>query len=404
MKTKENITSSLKPAELEVVYSISKVVGEADSIEDALDKITKLSRQVFIFDNAVLYHKEQRTDLEPIFARAIGRGRSSGSDLAWGDIAANEVIETGETIIDQADLSNDDDRLDQQFYLGIPMMVGGQIIGALIYIRFGGPEYTEDQINVATFIATHISQLFERRRLVERIALLEAERKLAQMQDDFIAMVSHELNTPLGFIKGYTTTLLRKDTEWEEKTRREFLNIIDEEADRLSELIENLLDSSRLQAGIIGMNPSEILVETFLRNIIDWAHTHYENLTFSLKDIPQDISMNIDTKRLSQVFENLIGNASKYAPNSEVEISAKIENGSTFLYIADDGPGIPEKHLDNLFERFYRVPERSAGVRGTGLGLFICKQIINAHGGNLTVESKPNKGTVFCIQIPNKSN
>ena len=202
---------SLAPQELEAVYAISKVVAESIDVDDALDQIVKLTRTVFIFDNAVLYlQSEDENNLEPTFARAIGRGRSSEADVAWGEAAAKEVFTSGEIYLQQPErIDPNEKRINQAFFFGLPMLVGGKIIGALIYIRFGGPEYTETQIHLAEFIVAHISQLFEHQRLVNHIANLEAERRLAILQEDFIASVSHELNTPLGFIKGYTTTLLR---------------------------------------------------------------------------------------------------------------------------------------------------------------------------------------------------
>ena len=113
----------------------------------------------------------------------------------------------------------------------------------------------------------HVAQLFEHDQLVQRVVSLEAERRLDRLQEDFIATVSHELLTPLGFIKGYATTLLRADATWDENTRSEFLTIIDEEADRLRELIENLMNSSRLQAGTLRLTYQPVRLDTFLKEI-----------------------------------------------------------------------------------------------------------------------------------------
>ena len=393
-------TGSLRLNELEAVYSISRVVAETIDIDHALDEIVKLSRQVFIFDNAVVYHTMGDESLEPIFARAIGRGSSAGADITWGDVAAKEVLETGKNFIYHAKTNPNTDRLDQHFFLGLPMLVGGKVVGALVFIRFGGPVYSENQINLAEFIATHVTQLFERQRLVERIANLEAERRLAQLQEDFIANVSHELNTPLGFIKGYTTTLLRKDTTWDPETFSEFLTIIDEEADRLSDLIENLLDSSRLQSGTLKMDIKPVDIDDLLSNSIERLKTRYQNLNLKVDPSGTPMLARVDSRRLGQVFDNLVSNAAKYAANSTVVFSAIPEGNKVHIMIADDGPGIPDQHLEHIFDRFYRVPERAAGVRGTGLGLFICEQIVRQHNGQIKVESKLGKGTTFHIYLP----
>lgn len=390
----------LNQEELEAVYKISKIVAEEVDLDKALDKITNISREVLIFDNAVVYLSKLNNDVEPFFARAIGRGKSIAHELPWGDMAANKTIQTGEIYIDEAEIKPNEDRLTQHFYLSLPMRAGGHISGALVFIRFGGPSYAEEQINLAQFITAHVSQLFEQKRLVEKIANLEADRRLAILIDDFVAMVSHELKTPLGFIKGYTTTLLRTDTTWDPETQNEFLNIIDEEADRLSELIENLLDSYRLKSGTIQMSPVPTNVATFFQGIINRISTQENNLDISVSIEPNDIYFLADGKRLTQVVNNLISNASKYAPNSELTIKARLEDDHIHITFADTGPGIPPEHTDNIFKRFYRVPERSAGVRGTGLGLYICKQIIETHNGKIWVESILDQGTTFHILLP----
>ena len=397
-------TDSLRPNELEAVYAISRVVAERMDIDDALDAITQLAREVFIFDNAVIYFVHQSDELEPVFARAIGRGRSTPSDLSWGDIAAREVIRKGVNFTHQSQPSPDADRLDRQYFLGLPMLVSGNIVGALVFIRFGGPKYTESQINLAEFIVTHISHLFERQRLVARIANLEAERMLARLQEDFIAMVSHELNTPLGFIKGYTTTLLRDDTEWDEETRIEFLNIIDEEADRLSELIDNLLDSSRLQAGTMALDLKPTYLDELMGNEVKRLQKRYNNLNLSLECKAKNVSVLADRRRLVQVLDNLVSNASKYAPNSDLNITIDTQDNQAVIMVSDTGPGIPEDHLKHIFDRFYRVPERSAGVRGSGLGLFICQRLIRAQKGEIGVSSKLNQGTTFTIKLATSDN
>lgn len=392
-------TQSLKPFELEAVYSISKIVAEEVNLDRALEKIIHIARKVLIFDNAVVYLNNPELELEPFFARAIGRGKSTGSDLPWGDIAAKETMASGQIYIREADINSETSRLDQHFYLSLPMLVSGNISGALVFIRFGGPNYTQGHINLAQFITTHVSQLFEQKRLVEKIAELQAQQRLAQLQDDFVAMVSHELKTPLGFIKGYTTTLLRKDTTWDSETQQEFLSIIDEEADRLSELIENLLDTYRLKSGTVQMTPKPTPLAPFFQSILDRLATQETNLEILLDISPADIVVFADSKRLNQVITNLISNASKYAPNSILEIQAKKLDDKIHIAFRDNGPGIQEQHLQHLFKRFYRVPERSGGVRGTGLGLFICKQIIEAHGGSIWVESEVDVGTTFHILL-----
>ncbi|HEX9029167.1 MAG TPA: histidine kinase dimerization/phospho-acceptor domain-containing protein, partial [Anaerolineales bacterium] len=266
MPEENQSTGALRPQELEAIYAISRTISRAIDTDSALDEIIHLVRPVFIFDNIVLYAQREDGSLEPSYARAIGRGRFREADLAWGEYTANDAFQSGKTVLRVEELAEaSEDRTRMRYFLGLPLTLGEQVMGALVFIRFGGPPYTPDQIHLAEFIDTHIAQLLSRRKLIERVASLEARRRLDSLQDDFIATISHELLTPLGFIKGYATTLLREDTTWDESTRREFLTIIDEEADRLRELIDNLMDSSRLQAGTMRMSFQPVRLDTFLK-------------------------------------------------------------------------------------------------------------------------------------------
>jgi signal transduction histidine kinase len=236
--------------------------------------------------------------------------------------------------------------------------------------------------------------------MAHRIATLEAQRELARMQDEFISTISHELRTPLGFIKGYVTTLLRDDVDWNSETRAEFLRIVDDESDRLRELIDNLLDSSRLESGRLGMTCEPTRISALIRDTAERTRSAYPGMDLRL-EISDDLPpVDIDATRISQVFDNLLSNANKYAPNSTVLIRAKNKKDFIRLEVIDNGPGIHSDHMSHLFERFYRVPGNSNTVRGTGLGLYICRKIVEAHGGEIGVESEPNRGSNFHFSLP----
>ncbi len=392
--------ADLKPKELEAVYAISRAVALSEGINQALDDIVNLTRSVFIFDNMVLYLVGENETLEPRYARVIGRGRSAEANLAWGDALANDVYHSLETMTASEQLDGwQEDRLASRFFLGIPLRLTEGILGALVFGRFGGPPYSPDQTHLAEFIASHIAQLVHRQHLVERIANLEADRRLSQLQHDFIAMITHELNTPLGFIKGYATTLLRKDTTWDENSRLEFLTVIDEEADRLRELIDDLLDSSRLQAGTLKMTFEAVRLDTLLRDIISRVQSRSDETPPRLV-IKSSPVIQGDPIRLAQVFDNLLSNAAKYAPQAPVTIILEANKEQVHIIVKDEGPGIAPEHLDKIFERFYRIPDLQTAARGTGMGLFICRQIVSAHRGIINAESEPGKGAAFHITLP----
>ena len=189
--------------------------------------------------------------------------------------------------------------------------------------------------------------------------MLEQQNQESRLQEDFISTITHELRTPLGFIKGYTTTLLRSDTNWDQETQQEFLRIIDQEADRLQELIENLLDSARLQSGNLKMDFQAVRLETLVKSVADRVRLHHPDLNVHIEPEKQGTLIRGDPKRLGQVFENLLNNAVKYAPGSDVwvKIEARKMNEGVLIQIEDHGPGIPQRYLPHIFDRFFRNPE-----------------------------------------------
>ncbi|MDO8752638.1 MAG: HAMP domain-containing sensor histidine kinase, partial [Anaerolineales bacterium] len=191
---------------------------------------------------------------------------------------------------------------------------------------------------------------------------------------------------------------LRQDTIWDESTQREFLNIIDEEADQLTRLIENMLESARLQSKTLQFKFSPVRMDALVRDVATRVSIRRPGLEINFDVQPLPV-IHGDGFRLSQVFENLFSNAAKYAPDSQINIGMHINNGMICITFADHGQGIAREYLPFVFERFYRVPgERT--VSGTGLGLYICKQIVLAHHGNIWVESDVDKGTTFQIELP----
>jgi signal transduction histidine kinase len=395
----EPTTTAVDTASL---YEISNIVSRAPGWNEALDQIIPLIRTLIIFDNIAVYIADPLSHhLEVMFARAVGRGRSAEADIAWGEILANQIMDNPRMIVEEPPDDGQDDRLKKPYLLGIPLMVGSTPLGVVIYIRFGGPPFSSHYIKLADFIAQQIGLLVERQNLQKAYNLLESQSKESRLQEDFISTITHELRTPLGFIKGYSTTLLRSDTTWDAPTQQEFLKIIDQETDRLQELIENMLDSARLQSGTLKMDFQAVRPDILVKTV--WERTCLNHPEFVVHiDIEKNIQPIIgDPKRLGQVFENLFNNAVKYAPGSDVWVKIMMDEAGSTITIEDHGPGIPQRYLPHLFERFFRNPDISPSVHGTGLGLFICKKIVQAHSGQITVTSQVGQGTKFQIHLPN---
>jgi signal transduction histidine kinase len=307
---------------------------------------------------------------------------------------------TKERVIVQNPPDDTNDRISQTYLLGVPLYNGSAVFGVMVFVRFGGPVYEEAQTTLAVVVGSWVAALLYRNLHEKTRQQLGSLQEKVQLQDDFVATISHELRTPLGFIKGYSTTLLRADTTWDEETKQEFLTIIDEEADRLAQLIDNILESAKLQSRSVQLNVQPLRLDSLIRDVVVRVQARHKNLEVELRLEPVP-PIQGDNVRITQVFDNLFSNAAKYANGSKILVAVKEDNGSLLVTFSDRGPGIPKAYLPYIFERFYRVPgDRSS--KGSGLGLYICNQIIMAHRGKIWVESELKKGTTFYIKLPIK--
>jgi len=381
------------------VRGLIQIALESGDMRTNVEKLFVELRQHFVFDNVAAYLQDEKTQaLEIEFARAVGRAKSAEADAAWGDTFAGQILAKKAVIVQEPmGGTMGDDRLRQAYLMGAPLRSDGQIVGALVFVRFGGPAYEQDHKEIAILVADILSILFERQAWRKMRHELYELKLLMQLQDDFVSTISHELRTPLGFIKGYSTSLLREDTSWDEATQKEFLTIIDEEADRLSQLIENVLESARLQSKTLPLRFQPMRLDAVLRDVATRLRSRFKDLEINM-DLQTTNAIHADGVRIAQVLDNLFTNAIKYAPGSAIDVRLEQVDQDLLIAFTDHGPGIPAEALPMLFERFYRV--RSENATGTGLGLFICKQIIEAHRGKIWAESTLGQGTTFFIELP----
>lgn len=228
-------------------------------------------------------------------------------------------------------------------------------------------------------------------------------KRLEEIRKDFVANVSHELRTPISSIKGYAETLLDGKVD-SEATAKEFLNIIYQDTNRLANLIDDLLDLSKIESGKMTMELKALDIAPIVKRCKNVLSNLSKEKSLSIEvDIPNDLpKVKGDEKRLSQVFLNLLDNAIKYTPEGgSVTVRASRKDDVVRIDISDTGIGIPDKDLPRIFERFYRVDKaRSRELGGTGLGLSIVKHIVQAHSGQVWVESTPGHGSIFSFTIP----
>jgi signal transduction histidine kinase len=227
-----------------------------------------------------------------------------------------------------------------------------------------------------------------------------------QSQRDFVANISHELRTPLTSIQGFAQAIL-DGTAKSGEILKQSARVIYDEAGRMHRLVLELLELTRLDAGGLKLERREIDISALLRGVAEKLTPQAQAAKIDLQIISEDLpSVQGDHDRLVQVFTNLVDNALKHAPKSgHVRISAKKEAGFVVGEISDDGPGIPAAEAKRVFERFYQVDKsrRSAQGRGSGLGLSIASQIVQAHGGKIELRSELGKGTRFLVYLPLES-
>ncbi len=228
-------------------------------------------------------------------------------------------------------------------------------------------------------------------------------RRSQEMQNVFISMVSHELRTPVALIKGYSSTLNRDDAKWDVRIVRDSLAVIEEEADRLSHLIDDLLTASKLQTErTVSLQLADVRLDNLAARSVERISTQTQNHSIELSFPPDFPSVQGDAGRLRQVIDNLLTNAIKYSPKGgTITVGGRYTDQNVTFFVRDEGVGIPDAALPQVFDRFYRVEsDLKHQTKGTGLGLYLVKAIIEAHAGRINVKSQVGHGSTFYFSIP----
>lgn len=270
-----------------------------------------------------------------------------------------------------------------------------------------GTEFQEYEFNTKYYVVimTYIERIQQdgRSGVVVIMRDMTNEHNLDQMKKDFIANVSHELRTPISLLQGYTESIV-DGIVTEPDEIKESLSIVLDETQRLNRLVNELLNVARMDAEGLTVNKEVQSILPLLEKMQVKYRQQAQDLELNMSLSP-DVTNELweyDADRIDQVLTNLIDNATRYTkPGDTITITTSSDEQYQTLYISDTGSGIAPEHLELVFDRFYKVEaSRTRGKQGTGLGLFICKMIIEEHGGLISVESEVNKGTTFIIQLP----
>jgi PAS domain S-box-containing protein len=233
---------------------------------------------------------------------------------------------------------------------------------------------------------------------------ISADRMVEQVKSDFVAAVSHELRTPLTSIYGFAETLLREDVLFGEEERRTFLSYIASESERLTTIVDQLLNVARLDTGDLQVEPEPIDVGAVVSEVVQTAGEAADGNGHRFEvDLPSEpLSAEADREKLRQVFNILVENAIKYSPGGgTVTVGARRGDGTVEVRVVDEGIGIPHAEQERIFRKFYRAESTARdGAAGTGLGLFIAKELVTAMGGRMWVESAEGEGSKFAFELP----
>jgi two-component system sensor histidine kinase KdpD len=319
----------------------------------------------------------------PLAMRAFVSGEPARAGLGWDD--TEPLCESGYS------------------ELAVPMVLKRRVVGVVDLESRLTHAWSPPEERLLVALANHAALAVDNLHLLDETSKVAALKELDRMKTELLSTVSHELRTPLGSIKGYATTLLTHGSKLKKDEQREFLEIIDSEADRLRELIENLLDMSRLEAGVLRIDKQPARLGSIAREVTRKVQLATPNHVLELSWPAEDPLVNADRRRVYQVLQNLLTNAVKYSPDGGcIGLAAHSERRDLIVSVTDQGLGMPSTELDRIFDRFHRVHgEDSRRIGGTGLGLAICKGLVEAHAGRIWAQSQgEGKGSAFSFTLP----
>jgi signal transduction histidine kinase len=320
----------------------------------------------------------------------------------------DDIVRSGHTIYrdDMSEPKYDEEKdfleLGLRSRVVAPLLAGAQTIGAISVVRREPGAFDTDEIELLSLLGRLVASGVQNIRAYEaERATVEELRKLSALRADFVSLVSHELRSPMASVIGSARTLQQRWRELSPEQRESFLALIAHETSRLAELIGDVLDTSRIEAGTFSYSFADVDLAQLVRDSASAAEHGQDEVAVKAVVREPLPAVRGDRDRLRQVLVNLIDNAVKYSPpGEEVRVEALSSNGRVVIEVQDRGPGIPPEHQGVIFEKFGRLQVGEKAKPGTGLGLFIARSIAEAHGGFLEVRSAPDRGATFRLSLP----
>jgi len=400
---KLNVSLRAGNDEMKVVNRIAGALNATLDLAEIFRILARESKQVLGWDGFFVAIGERTSPEIKIIFMTEGGSEISNRSLRNGAGLTGRAIQSGELIYyekgEKENDVNDEDSLRggkrrPRSIVVAPMLFNGAPIGAISLQSIRSDVYGPSQFRLLQTIAGQAASA------IRNAQLFQSEQKAKGERDEFFALVTHEIKNPLTSIKGYTELAEGSLEEGDREATKESLGVIRSEAGRILRLTEDLLDASRLAAGKFSMTSEQVDLKTIVSQIAGrYAATSSHSVRTSFDEEIGQVTG--DPVRLGQVVENLLSNAVKYSPpQTQISVSVQRANGHVKMAFHDQGIGIPSEKLPFIFERFYRVEEGGQSIKGTGVGLFVTKQIVEMHGGTISVESSVGKGSVFTVTLP----
>lgn len=391
---------------LEIIISTGKMIGADLDLNSILQKVTDATTQLSgAAFGAFFYNKTDGSGESYTLFTISGAPREAFEKMGMPrNTQVFDMTFSGKGIVRSDDITKDPrygrntplngmphGHLPVVSYMAVPVISKtGTVIGGLF---FGHPKpgmFKEEHESLVAAIASQAGIALDNAKLYEDIRQMNAKK------DEFIGFASHELKTPVTTISGY----IQLAEQCPEKFN-DYLPKVSKQVSRLSSIISDLLDISKIHAGNLYLNFSAVNLQTIIRESVETAKQLYKSHIVEC-DIPkEDIVVHVDGQKVGQVLINLLTNAAKFSPKEKViTLKAYRMNDQVKIEVRDQGIGIGQEHIDKIFSRFYRVLQEAEQIQGLGLGLYISREIIERHRGRIWAESEPGKGSTFHILIP----
>lgn len=372
-----------------VLYAMSRELASSQSEEEVVHIAVRHLHSEFSSRNVILFPDNNGCVVYP-------KQKSIPESLHGADLSVaqwvfdhNEMAGQGTNTLPSAEA------------IYFPIYGEDRVLGVLVLlpVNLRRVFLPEQQKLLETFLR-QIGQAITRIRLAEQAKTTQMQVETERLRNSLLSAISHDLRTPLATIIGSASTLLEGEGRLQTQDKLDLSRVIVEEAERMSNLINNILDMARLEAGVVELNKQWHPLEEIIGTVLTRLHKHLEGRPVKVK-LPEGIPMVfVDTVMIEQVMINLLENAVRYTPEgSQLDITAEMSAHAVEIAVADYGTGIPKGREEHLFEKFYQA-RHEAAQSGVGLGLAICRAIVEAHGGRINAQNRPEGGAVFTFVLP----